>query len=383
MPFPIGAVIGAVAGIGSSVFGAASSKSAADAQYKEAERQAKARFKRDVQEWRLSNLAAKTQWWWDKARIEQLRFNERQKAADYKAYQSQMLNAASQQLSTRIGEITARASLEQNSEFAKASVDYPYRMQALTIDTLETTRQFLNQVNQTALQSAQATSKINRETEELVGSLALEEQRDYLGWQLNKIQALVEDSKAGARGSDRQGGGQTGKLLMAQAAKQLGRSWGELQNNATSRKVRLGLLNSAIKGEFAQQMGIYALGMQDMTERAAATIKRSDNEASMLNQTMSKLTIPSFGWRANAYGAQLASAQADYTSSVVSLSKPYREEIYFDPLKPIKGLKPEYIGPTQPSTGNLGFTIGNSILSGVQGAMSFSYMNDAGQLKFY
>ena len=383
MAFPIGAVIGAVAGIGSSIFGASSAQSQADAQYEAAEAQAKKRFKRDKQEWRLANLAARTQWWWDKARVEQLRFNERQKSSDYQAYQSQMLNAASQQLSTRIGEINARAAIEQNTEFAKASIDYPYRMQALTIDTLETTRQFLNQVNQTALQSAQATSKLNRETEELVSSLALEEQRDYLGWQLNKIQALVEDSKAGARGSDRQGGGQTGKLLMAQAAKQLGRSWGELQNNATSRKVRLGLLNSAIKGEFAQQMGIYALGMQDMTERAASALKRSDNEASMINSTMSKLTIPSFGWRANAYGAQLASAESDYTSSVISLSKPYREEIFFKPLKPIKGLKPEYIGPTQPSTGNLGFTIGNAILSGAQGAMNFSYMNDAGQLKFY
>lgn len=383
MAFPIGAVIGAVAGIGSSVFGAASAKSQADAQYEAAEKQAKARFRRDKQEWRLANLAAKTQWWWDKARVEQLRFNERQKASDYKAYQSQMLGAASQQLSARIGEITSRAALEQNTEFAKASVDYPYRMQALAIDTLETTRQYLNQVNQTALESAQTTSKLNKDSEELVQSLVLEEQRDYLGWQLNKIAALVEDSKSGARGADRQGGGQTGKLLMMQAAKQLGQRWGELEVNATSRKVRLGLLNSTIKGEYAQQLGRYALGMQDMTERAAATIKRSNNEASMLNQTMSKLTIPSFGWRAQTYGAQLASAQADYTSSVISLSKPYREEIYFDPLKPIKGLKPEYIGPTQPSTGNLGFTIANSILGGVQGAMNFSYMNKAGQLSFY
>lgn len=383
MPFPIGAVIGAVAGIGSSIFGAASSKSQADAQYKEAERQAKQRFRRDVQEWRLSNLASTTQWWWDKARVEQLRFNERQKAADYRAYQSQMLGAASQQLSARIGEITSRAAMEQNSEFAKASIDYPYRMQALTIDTLETTRQYLNQINQTALESAQTTNKLTKDTDELVQSLVLDEQRDYLGWQLNKIAALVEDSKAGARGADRQGGGQTGKLLMMQAAKQLGQRWGELEVNATSRKVRLGLLNSAIKGEYAQQMGRYALSMQDMTERAASTLKRSNNEATMLNETMSKLTIPSFGWRAQTYGAQMASAQADYNSSVVSLSKPYREEVFFDPLKPIKGLKPQYIGPTQPSTGNLGFTIANSILGGVQGAMNFSYMNKAGQLSFY
>lgn len=383
MPFPIGAVIGAVAGIGGGILSGASADAAAKAQYKEAERQAKLRFRRDMQEWRLANLAARTQWWWDKARVEQLRFNERQKASDYKAYQSQMLGAASQQLSARIGEITSRAALEQNTEFAKASIDYPYRMQALAIDTLETTRQYLNQVNQTALESAQTTSRLNKDTDELVQSLVLDEQRDYLGWQLNKIAALVEDSKAGSRAADRQGGGQTGKLLMMQAAKQLGQRWGEMEVKATSRKVRLGLLNSAIKGEYAQQMGRYALSMQDMTERAAATLKRSNNESKMLSDTMAKLTIPSFGWRAQTYGAQMASAQADYNSSVISLSKPYREEIFFDPLKPIKGLKPQYIGPTQPSTGNLGFTIANSILGGVQGAMNFSYTNKAGQLSFY
>jgi hypothetical protein len=49
---------------------------------------------------------------------------------------------------------------------------------------------------------------------------------------------------------------------------------------------------------------------------------------------------------------------------------PYRQSIIFDPIKPIKGLKPEYMAPSkvyEPSTAGV---IGNSILSGVQGAIN-------------
>jgi hypothetical protein len=170
---------------------------------------------------------------------------------------------------------------------------------------------------------------------------------------------------------------------MVQAAKQLGRSWGEMENKATARNVRQGLLNSTIKGEYAKQLGIYALGMQDAADRTKSTLTRSRNEESFLSNTMSQLTIPAFGWRDSTYSAQRASAQADLVSTAASVVRPYRQEVYFDPLKPVPSLKPEYIGPTQPSTPGLGFTIGNAILGGVQGAMSFSYKGNDGSLKFY
>jgi len=383
MPFPIGAVIGAVAGIGSAVFGAASNQAAQNAQYQEAEKQAKKRFERDVAEWELANQVAETQWYWDVARVEQLRFNERQKAADAEAYQAGLINAAQGQLASRVSEINARAALDQQTEFARAATDYPYRMQNLTIETLEATRQYLNQVNQQALQAGQLSDRINKETDELVQSLVLEDQRDKLGWELNQIQALVEDSKAGARSVDRQGGSRTSKLLMMQAAKQLGRTWGEMENRATSRKVRMNLLNSTIKGEYAKQFGIYALGMQDTAEKAKAGLARSRNEESFLSNTMAQLTIPSFEWRNSVYNTQRAAAVTDFKSTAASVNRPYRQEEYFDPLKPIPGLKPEYIGPTQPSGGNAVFTIGNAILGGVQGAMNFSYKNQDGGLSFY
>lgn len=445
----LGAIIGAVLGIGSSILNSQAQEAASSAQYAEAERQARARYDRDVKEWELANLVAETQWWWDQARVEQLRFNERQKASDYAGYQGAMIGAAANQLTTRIdglrtglasqliglqlrdssriagigieaggqiSEVSSRLMVENQTETARAALDYSSKMQALTIETLEAARQYLVQSEQQALEADQMVGKLGKETDEIVQSLVLEEQRDYLGWQLNKIAALSASSQAGNAAIVRQGGGNTSKLLMAEAAKQLGRRWGELEVQAKSRQSKLGLLNKTMNDEVAMQMGKYALSIQDMADRTAYAISRGDNERMTLSDTLTKLTIPGLAMRGqlasvqmqniyssaasrinitaadnaaavgNAYADYIgakAGAYADFGSAVASYSKPYRQEEYFDPLKPIPGLKPEYIGPTQPSGGNAVFTIGNAILSGAQGAMQFSYKKNDGSIGFY
>lgn len=446
---PLGAIIGAIAGIGASVLGSAGQDASNRAQSKEAEKQAKKRYERDLLEYELSNQAAEAQYYWDVARVEQLRFNERQKESDYYGYQNGMIAAAANQLNVRIDglqrstdvrlqglesrnlaridalqgesssrmtEISTRAMIENQQEAARASVDYSSRMQALTIETLEAARQYLNQSNQVAIEANQLVSRINLETEELIQSLALEEQRDYLGWQLNKIAALVDGSQQGNAAVVRQGGGTTSKRLMQEAAKKLGRSWGELEIRTKSRDVRLGLLNSTIKGQYAQQMGRYALQTQDLADRTASTLKRSDAESKSLSDALTKITIPGLMQRAQLAGVQMQgvfagakgqlgiikadntaarnealadltnakqAAFADFGSNVASLSRPFRQEEFFDPLKPIPGLAPEYVGPTQPAKSNPVLTIGNAILGGVQGAMQFSYKKADGSLAFY
>lgn len=449
MPFPIGAVIGAVAGIGSAILGSASSQAQANAQYQEAEKQAKKRYERDVAEWELANLVAETQWWWDKARVEQLRFNERQKESDYYGYQKAMITAAADQLGARmsniqlglasqltglqmrdssrvsaigieaggqLSEVSSRLMIENQTEAARAGFDYASGMQRLTLETMEAARQYLLQANDKALEADQLTARINTESQELIQSLVLEEQRDYLGWQLNKIAALAEGAQQANAVTTRQGGGKTAKLVAMQAAKQLGRTWGELEVRSKARQTRLGLLNNAIKSEYSMQMGRYALGIQDLADKTAYAILRGNNESTLLNQAMKTLTIPSLGMRAQLANVQMNSilqnatsrlnvtvadnaagqgaaladyitakttAMTDFSGTVAGLSRPFRKEEYFDPLKPIPGLKPEYIGPTQPSGGNAVFTIGNAILGGVQGAMNFSYKGNDGKLNFY
>ena len=59
--------------------------------------------------------------------------------------------------------------------------------------------------------------------QELLGSLALDEQKDGLEWQLRKLEAIEADAATKAKTYVRQGGGNTAKRLSMQAANNLGR----------------------------------------------------------------------------------------------------------------------------------------------------------------
>ena len=62
---------------------------------------------------------------------------------------------------------------------------------------------------------------------------------------------------------------------------------------------------------------------------------------------------------------------------------PYNEAIIFDPLKPIKGLKPEFYEPTKqyvPSMLSIGLDAAGAAF---EGAMSMSYTKPGGGLGFY
>ena len=64
---------------------------------------------------------------------------------------------------------------------------------------------------------------------------------------------------------------------------------------------------------------------------------------------------------------------------------PYRENIIFDPLKPIPGMLPVFIKPNyEPRQGfNVGGAIVNAVGAGVQGALGATYTNSAGQISFF
>ena len=84
--------------VGKSLLGSASEQAAADAQNAEQERIAKAQFKRAEKEWEIQKKRDVTQWYWDRARIEQLRFNEKQTALDQASYGSKLISAATENL---------------------------------------------------------------------------------------------------------------------------------------------------------------------------------------------------------------------------------------------------------------------------------------------
>jgi hypothetical protein len=368
----IGAAIGGGTGILSGIFGGASQRAQANAQNAEAERIAQAQYKRARQEYNIGKQRDVTQWYWDRARVEQLRFNEKQTAVDQATYGAKLISAATENLAINSQALYDKFVTEERLRGTQVGMEYRYATDKLAAESTETLRQYLQQVNQTAAASSQMLLKMNTDTQELMTTLALDEQRDNLGWTLNVLQSLSKDAEAKAATSARQGGSNTSKQMAVQAAKALGRTWAEMEQKSNSRKVKLGLLNSTMTNEISSQLGQYALAMQDDVEKMKFTNSRYVTDYGLAKNQMEKLTIPSFQLAENQYGRELKSLQLQTKQAFDEASTKYREQTFFDPLRPVAGLKPKYIAPTAiagPSTGSI---IGNAILSGIQGAAQFS-----------
>ena len=358
--------------VGMSLLGSASQQSAAVAQNAEQERIAKAQFKRANQEWQIQNKRDQTQWLWDRARIEQLRFNEKQTALDQATYGAKLISAATENLAINSQALYDKFVVEEQLRGTQVGLDYQYTTNKLAADSSEAIRQYMQNINQTALQSNATVAKLTTDTQELLASLALEEQRDYLGWQINLLSAAAKDSEAKAVASARQGGSNTSRKLAVQAAQQLGRTWAELDQRATSRDVKLGILNSTMKNDVSRQLGQYALTMQDETEKIKYTNRRYVSDYGLAKSQMESLTIPSFQLAENQYGREIKSLQLQTRQAFDEATTKYREQTFFDPLKPVAGLRPKYIAPTAIAGPSTASVIGNAFLSGIQGAASVS-----------
>lgn len=373
MPFAAAVpyIFGAL-GVGQSILGGMGQQAAADAQNAEQERIAKAQYKRALQEYQIQKKRDTTQWFWDRARIEQLRFNEKQTALDQATYGAKLIASATENLAINSQALYDKFVTEERLRATQVGLDYQYTTNKLAADSTEAVRQYMQNINQAALQSSATVSKLTTDSQELLSSLALEEQRDYLGWQLNVLAAAAKDSEAKAVANARQGGSNTSRKLAVQAAQQLGRTWAELDQRATSRDVKLGLLNSAMKNDVSRQLSQYALTMQDETEKIKYTNARYVSDYGLAKSQMESLTIPSFQLAEKQYGREVKSLQLQTRQAFDEATTKYREQTFFDPLKPVAGLRPQYIAPTAiagPSTASI---IGNAIISGIQGAASVS-----------
>ena len=358
--------------VGQSIFGSMSQQSAADAQNAEQERIARAQFKRAEKEYEIQAKRDMTQWAWDRARIEQLRFNEKQTALDQASYGAKLISAATENLAINSQALYDKFVVEEQLRGTQVGLDYQYTTDKLAADSSEAIRQYMQNINQTALQSNATVAKLTTDTQELLASLALEEQRDYLGWQINLLSAAAKDSEAKAVASARQGGSNTSRKLAVQAAQQLGRTWAELDQRATSRDMKLGILNSTMKNDVSRQLGQYALTMQDETEKIKYTNLRYVSDYGLAKSQMESLTIPSFQLAENQYGREIKSLQLQTRQAFDEATTKYREQTFFDPLKPVAGLRPKYIAPTAIAGPSTASVIGNAFISGIQGAASVS-----------
>lgn len=136
--------------------------------------------------------------------------------------------------------------------------------------------------------------------------------------------------------------------------------------------MKLGILNSTMKNDVSRQLGQYALTMQDETEKIKYTNLRYVSDYGSAKSQMESLTIPSFQLAENQYGREIKSLQLQTRQAFDEATTKYREQTFFDPLKPVAGLRPKYIAPTAIAGPSTASVIGNAFLSGIQGAASVS-----------
>lgn len=383
MVFPVAAVIGGAMAVGSSLLGSASQASQARAQNRAAEKQAKAQFDRAKKEYAIGNAERLAQWEWDKARVEQLRFNERQAAADYSTYQAKLIAAATRNLEINSGALYDKFATEERLRGAQVGMEYAYTTDKLNSESGEMLRQYLNSINERALQSSATVARFNGESQELLASFALEEQRDELGWQLSQLTGLARAAEARGAAIVRQGGGATSQRMAVDAAQALGRTYGELVLRSQDRGAKVALMNRTMNEGVARELAAGALQTADVAQKMRYTSARYAADAGMAEQQMRDLTIPSFGLANRQYQRELDSLRLQTQQVFDQATMPYRQQTYFDPLEPIKGLAPELVSPTTVAGPSPAGTIANSVLAGVKGAMASSTRDENGRLVFY
>ena len=378
-----GALIGAGTSLLGGLFGGSSQRSQAAAQNAAAKKKAEREFKRATQEWEIDFAQKSAQWQWDKARTQQLKFNEKQTAADYKTYQARLIDAANNNLRINKGALYDKYVTEEQLRGTQVGIEYTATTNRLGAESSEVLRQYLSQINLAAMQGDTLTSRVTGESQELLSSLALDEERDQLGWQINQLAAMAKGAEDKGASIVRQGGGATAQRLAMDAGNQLGRMYGELVMKSQDRDLKVALMNRTMKDTVSKELGQLALQMQDGADKMRYTTSKYATDYDLTKQQLEKLTIPSFGLASRQYQRELDSLQLQTQQVYDQASQPYRKQKYMMPNEPIKGLKPQMISPTQVSAPSWGSIIGNSILSGAQSAMKFTTPNGDGGFDFY
>jgi hypothetical protein len=370
------AATGAILGLGSSIMGGMQQQSAARQANASAEKQAKQQYKRAVKEWEIDYLEKRANWMWDVAKTEATKYVERQKEADYNWRAQKLIDSAMSNLAVNQAALHDRFVTEEDLRAVQVGGEHGYNMNRLASEAGETVRQYMAGIRDSALQSSQAVNQMQREQQEILSSMVFDQQKDQLGWEINQIAALMDSADTQAVASARSGGSGTADRVALNAAQKLGRAWGEMDQRSKAREARVGLMNGAMRGETATQLGRIALSMQDQAQKIQYTNAQYVSNSAYETSKLRDLTIPGFQLAENQYGRELKALQIQTQGVLNEASMPYRQAIFFDPVEPIKGLKPEKYAPTKvyvPSTAGI---IGSAIIGGVQGAINLGTYTD-------
>ena len=378
MAFPILTVLGAGAGIGQSALGSMAANKAADAANKAAKQSYKLDQVRAFAQYELDNLAAETQHAWDEARVAQLRANEATNKADQAEAGARVIANAAENLRLNTEALYDRYVTEEALRGDEIALTQAYE-QALRADqTAQEQAQYLNRINAAGLEARSGSETLLNQSAELQASLAFDEQKDQLEYWAEAIQSTANDAAAKASLFARQGGGNTAKRLAMEGLSELGRKIGEVELRSQDRRAKQRLFSNAMTDKMATLYAQSANQADDMRSRIAFSAQRFGADSTNATTVLDKLILPTFNLSQRQYSRDLESLQLQTKNTMDNALTPYREQTFFDPMKPIAGLAPTSLGPTMQQKQSLGSMVGGALFGGIKGAMVGATKNEDG-----
>ena len=218
----------AALGMGGSLIKGFGQNAAVDAANRQAQASAKLQTTQQNAQFQLGELQNQTQYAWDRARTAQLRMVEAQNALDQAKYGTQLIDNAIENYEINQSALRDQFVVQEALRGTQIALEQGYTQNKLAADTSNQVGQYMRSIRDNALQQTALEQQQSNQVQELLGSLALDEQKDGLEWQLRKLEAIETDASTKAKTYVRQGAGNTAKRLSMQAANNLGRIYGEL-----------------------------------------------------------------------------------------------------------------------------------------------------------
>lgn len=396
------------------------------------EEQAKATHERNMQVWEINNIAADRDYVWKQALVAAQRYQEKVKETDYNANMGRIIDTAIQNLQLNgqalqdtyileeqlrakqvVEELGTSTALRATSATADilgtliSSQQLKKQTQIANKNSTEAVRQYMIGVRDKAKQARQLVNSKEEEGAGIVAQLVNYETMEKTRRDMQYVQSLVAGSKTAARLLSNQGGSKTAKRAALNSLQQFGRTYGEMQARMDNQQLRLSTFNASMKGTVADQMGRLSLAMNNDIQRIKYTRgdTRRRNKLAELQQSglysqamgrlsqfqtnvksdffkFNQLTVPGFELASRAGSREMAALINQTVNNVQGAMTPYRPAIYFDPLEPIYGLKPEYIKPLKQSVPGTGAIVGQAIMEGVGKAMNNISTDAAGNIQF-
>lgn len=383
MAFPWAAVGLGLLGIGQSAVQGNAQQRATQEANAQAEERAEAQYERAKKEWRIDYETRRTNYVWDVAKQEAQKFVERQNKADYETRQSQLITSATKNLEVNTAAIKDKFIVEEALRKDQVNLELGYQQAELAATTNEQLRIYMKNIQDRGLEADALVSRSENEGQQLLAEITFGFQQETLERDIANVAAVVGASSTRAAASQRQGSGSSSRRLALNQIQELGRTYGLMENRNRNRQARVGLLNSSMQGERANQLARFALDSQDNTNRMKYVSDKYARDAGYNLDVFKDLTMPSFDLANKQGKRELESLYIQTQGRIDEASQPFRESIWFDPLEPIAGLKPEYLAPTkiyEPSGLDIGL---NALGAGINGAMSASYTKPGGGLGFF